>query len=391
MPPTITKDNVGISEAQVRSNLSRQNLIDPETQKIREPAPARVDPDSIKSDTSNPSNSNTFADYEANKALTPEETKAISDRATDNLTAMRDVINAEFASKYAKQDEGNKQAQARTLVLNSKSGNIDSGTGVTALNETEKKGREAVAALDEQKAAKIQLALKNIDQLKYNEIEKATTKKSQDVTAYNDLLAKNKTVAIDSAKTLAEHGTSIDAIKADKDTTGVSTYDKLLKASGLSPLEFDAKFNALQKAANKISYTYKVTGDTVFAYGTDPKTGKISVQEQTIPGIGDGTWTIKETKDGDLYKVNSKSGEVLPITKSVTPTTDGGPHSDYKIPTAARNNFAKYGYTKDVIDQIENDVRAYGLQETINQQKDPAYKAAIQKVLGKPPGATSGA
>lgn len=346
------------------------------------PAP-RVNPDSIPTtpatDKSNPANANSFFDYKSASSLSPDETKTISDRYTDQLQKENDLINAQYAARTTGQQNTNEAQIARTRVLNSRYGNTDSGTGSAALAKEGKKGQDALDAIDTERSAKLQQALGQIDNLQEAAIEKATSKKQEDVKAYNDQLASNRKTAMESVKTLAESGTAIDALKADKGTDGSSSYEKLVKASGLTPLEFDVQFNALHDEAHQIKYEYKQVGDTLFAYGTDPKTGKISVQSQKVPGLEDGQWTHFETKDGRLFKQNAKTGQVLPIDAPVTDTTVD---NTYTISAATTNKMQGGGMTKEEVANVQKGIRESGsIQAYVDSLTSTSTKAFVSKYL----------
>lgn len=323
-------------------------------------APKRVNPDSFE----------TFDDYRKGNELNDTEYGRINDRYSTYLQKQIALIDAEFLGKTSRQTEENRGMEARTRVLNANTGNLDSGTGITAINKEEKKSKEALDQLATEKSARISKVMGDIDQLKVKEIEAETTRKRNDRVAYQALRKENSEKALATLEEYATAGGNLDALKLAKasDDDELSDYDHLQKASGLTPLEFDTKFNAFKRAGEKIDYTFKVVGNKVIGYGVDPMTGKVRTIEQDVPGLADDEWQIKETKDGALYKYNSRTGTLLPLL--------GKPSDEDTTTETLVSNAPTWEEYLDAAEKVKGQSFPPDMQNELKKQYDAAYKSS---------------
>lgn len=331
----------------------------------------RVNPDTIviPQTTANPGGGGTFEDYRTKTALSPAELASINDASTARAKSLVDVIDTEFTKRTATQTDANASQDARTRVLNARTGNTDSGTGSAAISATEKKGKDALDALDHEHSVAVEAALGQVDQLRQSQVQAETAKKANDLVAYNNLRSTNATKAESTLEALAKAGTDLDKLKSDKDPNtpdGPSSYDTLATELGLSPLELELKFNALKKTDQKVDYTFKTSGDNVFGYGVDPATGKIKTIEETIPGLGTGKYTLKETKDGALYKVDADTGAVSPIRGA---TSTAPKSATFTFSKAQQSKLVGFGFVPAAIQNLQTYLQTKSVDEAIADLK----------------------
>lgn len=257
------------------------------------PAP-RLDPNSITGGVG------TFGDYENSKELSGDEANKIADRYTQQLQAEMDVINSQFNGQKTNQDDANTKAIARTKVLNSNTGLIDSGTGNTALGTTEKKAKDASDAIEADRSAHLQAAIGQIDQLKVDALDAAAKSKSADLTDYNNLREKNATKAQDVIKNYVAAGGSIEKLKQDVDANGKSSYDSLAAiVGGAGALDAIGIANAPKDTY--VSDKPEILGNKAIFFKKDPLTGQISQQALDLPASSKEVKTVTRVPGEGTY------------------------------------------------------------------------------------------
>ena len=228
-----------------------------------------------------------FNDYRDRSTLSREELNQISGRYRSRLQAEMDLINAKFGGMRTEQTELNRGALARTKVLNANTGLVDSGTGATAQGATEKKGAEALNAIEAERSASLSQAMGQIDELKVNAIREATAEKRQDLESFNTLRTENATKADAALKAYLDGGGDLEKLK----TAEPKSYAALSKALGGDSF-LKAKAIGYEPKDAFISDKPEIIGNKAIWFKKNGKTGAISRVELDIPA--DGTKKIKQ-------------------------------------------------------------------------------------------------
>lgn len=311
---------------------------------VRTAPAARVNPES-------------FADFETNRSLGAKEIADTSDVYTKELASTMDLINAEYAKRTADQTTENTKQTARTRVLNSSTGNLDSGTGITALGTTEKKGSDALTAIETEKNAKIQAAIGSIDQLKFNAIQAATAAKGKEADSYNaERLAqadKDQKSLEDNLKVIASSGQSLDSLKTDKSDPNnpdePTTYDHLIQ-SGWTPETLKAYFLTNAPKDALVSNTPQIVGNQA-TFFTKQADGTIAQQTLTLPN------TNKQVKT--VTRVPGEATYVFYTDGTHEALGTGGPTSSNKSSAAKTIKDGGLTTSQDEIGQL-NDALLHG-------------------------------
>lgn len=289
---------------------------------VRTPAPTRtpdptVTPQGVTFDPS----TNTYSgpgseDFTARRNANIESSTKADDASAllMDTKSMNDSITAQFASEIQAQKAANASSDARTLALNSKEGTTDSGTGVAAVETEQAKGRAALQNINDKQAAATTAALGKADALRASQQRAEQAQQQNDDKSYQALKVANQKAASDTLSSFANGNVDLEKLK----TTDPNSYNAIKNELGLSDLEMTAKYNSLKTTKNQTKYQYKVTGDTVTAYGVDAN-GNLVTHEETVPGLSQGKFTVKETKDGSLYKVDSTTGEITKLGGASAP------------------------------------------------------------------------
>lgn len=289
----------------------------------RTPAPARVNPDTIgatgpnvftdssgKVKGSNPSDVADYNNQTAENSRKTANTNRLADIA-NYAQGLTDSINQKYASKIADDKDLIASQSARAAVLNSHTGNTGSGTGAAALNTVQDKGNKVIAADEAARNAEIGVALGKVDTLKADQIKADALLAANNLKAYGDARLTAAKTAGDTLSSLAKSGVDLATLKEKEP----QAYATLQKGLNLSDMEMAAKYNASKQVPAKLQF--KVTGDHVTMYGTD-KDGKMTVEDQVVPGLSSGQWEITQTTDGRILQRNKTTGEYKTLGAGAT-------------------------------------------------------------------------
>lgn len=292
---------------------------------------ARIDPNTFAPTLENDRDGNNivnglnYGDYNPITGLSNNSVAKISDRYSQQLRDEMDLINSYYGSKFANQVEANRGTLARAKVLNSNTGNIDSGTGASAIEETTKKGAAAIDAVENEKVVALQHAVGQIDDLKYNAIKDESSRVAQDSKAYADTRLANATKAQDVLKSYLSAGGNIEKLK----TTEPESYAALSKALG-GDMQLESQAIAFAPKDTFVSDKPEIMGNKAIWFKKDPKTGAISQVSVDIPGDkgiksvtrvpGEGLYVFHN--DGS-YQVLGGGGTTTTSTKGVIKSSDG--------------------------------------------------------------------
>lgn len=205
-----------------------------------------------------------------------EDLETIRSRTRASMQGIIDNINSEYNRQRTEQGEFNARQDARTRGVNLAAGLAGSDFAGAAATETEKKGRGALDAIEQERGAKIGAALSQIEDRAMEESRFQRSEARQNLKDYVDFYQKRQTTAREDLKNLAGSGISLEQLTPDE-------YSKLLSQTGMDDFSLKAAFNQAKNAAEKIDYQWKIQGNKIFGYGLDPVTKKISTLEQELP------------------------------------------------------------------------------------------------------------
>lgn len=226
------------------------------------------------------------------------DAEAIREAARLRAQAIVNSINAQFAPLFQEQGELNKRNEARTRALNIGAGLAGSDFASSAAVETEQRGQKANRLLEDEKQARIAVALGNADREAEADIRAEREAFRQDTEFYQKQKSDRITKAKESIGLLAGDGVSVEKLKQAEP----NIYQYLFKNSGYgTELEFDAYFNKQKPTEEQVKYTYHTLGGgRVLRTGVDAQGRAVAekVLDYSVPEGGE----IKEY-DGVPYVV----------------------------------------------------------------------------------------
>lgn len=275
---------------------------------------------------------------------------------------LNDSIVAKYAGIRARQQGINATTDARTYALNNSKGLKDSGTGAGAVGAEQEKGKEALDRIDAGQQAELSAAIGKADNLRQNQIRNETALGTKNQADSDKVAAQHKKDATDILTSFAKNGTNGVDLETLK-TKEPDVYQSLQKALGYSDLEMTAKYNALKNTPAKLQF--KINGDHVTGYGVGPD-GKMTVQDEVVPGLSSGKYSIRTLDDGTLVKINQDTNEITTLHQGT------------------KNNPKPTTYTKNQETDAKNWLaRQTGFDSNTDYKafdSDPTFKAwAIQK------------
>lgn len=179
------------------------------------------------------------------------------------------------------------------------------------------KNKEAEAAIEEDRTAKIAMAMEKINSLVDGETKSRTEVAQGNANAYLDFLKTSQDEARASIKDFAASGVSWDTLATNPDYA--TELNNLLKYGNFGDINrLEAFFNANKPASDKIQYTTEVIrGDDgnaeMLRYGIDPLTGKVVTQKGSL-GI---SYDDLKKEKKDIREVNGEFFVYDPATESM--------------------------------------------------------------------------
>lgn len=204
-----------------------------------------------------------------------------------NAQALVDSVTAQFARTLEAQGITNDTNNARVRASNISSGLGGSDFGTTRAIDQETKGKKAIELIEQEKAAKIQAILADVDDRSSAEYQR---QRIEYVKSLGDQLDRVKAAkdedrakALGTVKSLAQQGVAIDKLKTQDPTT----YNTLLQEYGGSQIDLESEWNEALPDHLKVKYDDKVIMGpngkaTLFRYGLDPKTGTVDQKEYDL-------------------------------------------------------------------------------------------------------------
>lgn len=208
------------------------------------------------------------------EAIRQQKLKAARERAA--------VVEKEFATKINSETQAGEGRNARTRALNISSGLGGSNFASSNAQKTEDFNRDQMNLLEEEKAARITAVLADAEDEASRDYNEQRQNYLQEYQISAQEKAERVKVAVDRILALGANGADLTKFK----TQEKQVYDYLVKASGLSPMEVDYKFEAAKPKAEQVDYKdiYTPTADgktQLYRYGVDKK-GNLVEHNYTI-------------------------------------------------------------------------------------------------------------
>jgi hypothetical protein len=165
--------------------------------------------------------------------------------------AQVDVISQLYDQEQRRTMEANTAQEGRTRALNISAGLAGSEFASTAAMDTEAKGKKALDALANERAAKISAILADAEDKASASYQQQRQQFLTEAGQANDYRKQQQDEARSSVTLLAENGTDLSKLK----TSEPDIFKSLMERSGFkSDLEFDSFFNNAKKANDKLTY-----------------------------------------------------------------------------------------------------------------------------------------
>ncbi len=242
---------------------------------------------------------------EADRAALTETGKAdirakVRGQFDDALAAVDAYSNTLLAG--ARQRATGRLGQDR--ALQNIRGTIGSSFGAQQTAGVETVNADEEAAIEADRNLRKQAIFEKVDQRAIDETKAEVERRKGNAEAYVNALAANQTESRQAVKDLATTGTAIDEIPR-------AQYEKLLTQSGYDPLVFQAVYNNSLAGANKREYSYQKVGNSILAFSTNPKTGKIEREQFDVAAPEGGYDDFTVTADGTPLFINKASGTAV--------------------------------------------------------------------------------
>lgn len=248
---------------------------------------------------------------------------AITRQKREMAQSQIDVVTAEFNRALDSQGATNKEADARTRALNISGGLGGSDFATAAAVKTENVGKEAINRINQEKTARVESILADVDQRATEEYRAQRQEYLRGLEGNLDRLKEareeDKEKALSTIKGLAASSIPVSRIKqADPET-----YQTLLEEFGGSELDLEVAWNDSLPDNMKIKYDQEVirgkNGNAVIVrFGINPQTGTLDKQEYDI-GVNYSNFTgEKPIEAGGVLYTRNADGTLKPLTSKTT-------------------------------------------------------------------------
>lgn len=248
-----------------------------------------------------------YTDYDG--GAPPDFGEADAQRIRSQVTAQMqgelDAIEERFTTLAAQEERTAADRSGRTRALGARSGLIGSARGDAQAQKTENLNKEAMKALQAEKAAEIQSVYGRIDQRAREAIALESQQAQMRRDEYLGQLKERRDQAREDLAVFAKGGLTIDEIDP-------ADLNELMKDSGLnSRLLVESYINGNRPEQAKTNYQYKTVGNRIIAYGVNPN-GELVTLEDQLP------FDVPEN-----YKVvSTDNGQFLFVPDEFDPTKD---------------------------------------------------------------------
>ncbi len=247
-------------------------------------------------------------------SFTETDASALREAKRKAMQSQIDQVTKEAATKREDQVLENAQNSGRIRALQSNAGTIGSGRGLTDTTEGEKYNQKQLQRIEDEKTAKINAILTDIEDKASQEIEAQRLEAKGNNEAKLNFM---KTAVDDAKKNVAD----LAALGVTQDQLDPKDIEDLLRHTGYDKLTLDALWNAKLPDSMKTQYqTVQSPGENgttlVTRVGYNPRTKKTEKETYTldVPYDSIATKELKEI-DGVLYSVDPKTGTAKALTQ----------------------------------------------------------------------------
>lgn len=245
------------------------------------------------------------AEYFNGLDTTAPDRQKIYNEQLSQMQAQIDAINNVYTGLIREENVRGVDRSGKTRAVNARSGILGDDFGMANKAETDAFNAAKIEDLNRRKAADIQAILSKVQSRTdeaFNRAQELSFANKEKKLAYAKEL---QTEARQNLSDLAKTGVSLDQLTQDE-------YNALIDQTGLDELEMESIFNAAKTAREKIDYNYINIGN-----GRVLRTGKDGNGKATEEKIFDyglpPEYDIKETKDGQLYSFDKRTGKMTPL------------------------------------------------------------------------------
>lgn len=321
------------------------------------------------------------AQEELAKASSEEAARQARQEADLYAAQMRqariDAINQAFAPRIKREEKAGAGRIARVEAMNFKRGIVGSGADTTKLGEQEKLNKEALEAIESEKAILINDAFNMADSLAAERAKLLTEEKKGAAQANVDLYTAQANKAIEVLQSFGQSGGvfSIEDIK----NADPNAYNTLRDILGYSDEQMMQILDKAKPRPTNINTSIQ-NGYLVATY-YDPATGqfKSTTQKLDLPeGSKEANLQAVKADNGLVYVLDMNTGKVV----NTFGDKKGPTGNQFEIPKQARNNLLKFGFTTQGIDALQKDIQTYGLKKAMEGLPEE-QATIIQRELDK--------
>jgi hypothetical protein len=226
----------------------------------------------------------------------------IREETRKRMQSSIDAITANYANLISQEQVAGQDRSGQTRSMNSRSGLMGSDFGAAQQEKTTQFNSQQVKSLEDEKAAKVNAVLLNIEDRASAEIankkQEALGKYQMDQSEYE----KAQESARGDLQILAKSGVALESLNPAQRAA-------LAKQAGYEDNDmFDLVYNAMKPKPQQIDYKFEklADGQGLF-YGVDPKTGQLVTKNVKVDLPPD--WQMQIAPDGTVLGFNKNTGE----------------------------------------------------------------------------------
>ena len=267
-----------------------------------------------------------------NLAMPTADEEAIRREAVrKRMQGTLDAINLEYNTLRAQAAERGKSREERMRSVVENKGLGGSGRGETKRTEMEEITDEELANVEKMRRAKVQEAEGVINTQAQAEIEAERAKMQGNAEKFLSIMQGIRKDSRDQALAIGKAGGSL------KDLSPEAKQNLLTRGGFTDDSDLQLYIDSAREPKDQIKYEFKIAGNKLFGFGTDPITGDLKTIEKEIPAEfaeKDTTWK-PQVVEGELWAFDESTGTAEKI---------GGPG---KKPETGTTDLTEYAYAKD--------------------------------------------
>jgi hypothetical protein len=215
---------------------------------------------------------------------------AIREETRKRMQASIDAIDANYVNLIAQEKVAGEDRSGQTRALNARSGMFQSDFGNAQQEKTTQYNKNQVKFLEDEKNAKVQAVLLNIEDRASKEIEAKKLEAKNNYERDFKEFESAQTAARSDFAALAKAGVKLESLSPAQKAA-------LFKQAGYNEEMGDLIYNAMKPSAQKIDYKFEKLADgRGLFYGVDPTTGQLVTKEVSMD-IPEG-WKMTIAPDG---------------------------------------------------------------------------------------------